>query len=91
MNSVKLTFSTNFKAKVALAALKGDKTVTELEEEFAVPSDCILKWKQHLIKNISLVFEQKNVDCELSEVRLNHAKIGEIMAENDFLTKVLGR
>jgi hypothetical protein len=41
MRSVEGKFSTDFKAKVALAALKGDKSLLELEKEFAVPSDQI--------------------------------------------------
>lgn len=93
MRSVEGKFSTDFKAKVALAALKGDKSLLELEKEFAVPSDQIQEWLQHLEANICLVFEQ---DTEISQPtclisKANHAKIGELMAENDFLTKVLGR
>lgn len=93
MRSVEGKFSTDFKAKVALAALKGDKSLLELEKEFAVPSDQIQEWLQQLQANICLVFEQNTEinkpTCLISKT--NHAKIGELIAENDFLTKVLGR
>jgi transposase len=93
MRSVEGKFSTDFKAKVALAALKGDKSLLELEKEFAVPSDQIQEWLQQLEANICLVFEQ---DTDVNQAtslisKTNHAKIGELIAENDFLTKVLGR
>lgn len=94
MRAVEGKFSTDFKAKVALAALKGDKTLLELEKEFAVPSDQIDEWLQQLLDNICRVFEEdeeatNQPNCKISKA--NHAKIGEMIAENDFLTKVLGR
>ena len=95
MHPVGRTFSTDFKAKVALAALKGDKTLAELEKEFVVPMDQITEWKQQLLDNICKVFEDDVDSNTLPPVRSapksNHAKIGELIAENDFLTKVLGR
>ncbi len=94
MRAVEGKFSTEFKAKVALAALKGDKTLLDLEKEFAVPSDQIDEWLQQLLDNICRVFEDDDKGsnqptCHISTT--NHVKIGELIAENDFLTRVLGR
>ena len=95
MHPVGRNFSTDFKAKVALAALKGDKTLAELEKEFVVPMDQISEWKQQLLDNICRIFEDEVKSDTLppvcSATKSNHAKIGELIAENDFLTKVLGR
>jgi len=87
------SYPASFKAKVALAALKESKSVNEIALEFAVHPSQISLWKQQLINNISQVFETTSVHLG-NESRLPnnpHAKIGQIMAENDFLTKVLGR
>jgi transposase len=86
-------YSPDFKAQVALAAVKDDKPLRELAMEFAVHPNQIALWKQYLLNNISLVFENAvNNEESIRWVNNNpHAKIGQIMAENDFLTKILGR
>lgn len=89
----KRSYSSAFKAKVVLAALKEEKSISELAMEFAVTSDNIANWRQQLLLNIHTVFEN-NVDEEKSReitATKKHANIGQLMAENDFLTKVLGR
>ncbi len=86
-------YSSDFKAQVALAAIKDDKPIAELAMEFAIHPNQIALWKQFLLNNISLVFD-KHGDTEDKVTKINnnpHAKIGQIMAENDFLTKILGR
>lgn len=93
MSNVQRTYPANFKAQVALAAMKGDKTLEELAVEFAVHPDQISLWKQQLLNNISLVFnkDDDNLEIEAKTDSNRHAKIGQLTAENDFLTKVLGR
>jgi transposase-like protein len=92
MQEDRRTYSADFKAKVALAAMRGDKTLAELATEFTVNPDQISLWKQQLVDNICQVFDQEGLGVEKTPARNNrHAKIGELMAENDFLTKVLGR
>jgi transposase-like protein len=86
-------YSADFKAQVALAAIKDDKPLRELAVEFAIHPNQIALWKQHLLNNITLVFD-KSGNNEENVTKMNktsHAKIGQIMAENDFLTKILGR
>ncbi len=82
-----------FKAKVALAAIKGDKTLAELAEQFDVHPNQIQDWKKQLLDQAASVFgssqDQKRADE--SHLKTLHAKIGELALENDFLAKALGR
>ncbi len=82
-----------FKAKVALAAIKGDKTLAELAEEFDVHPNQINEWRRQLLDHADTVFgsgqDQRKLD-EAHEKEL-HAKIGKLTLENDFLAKALGR
>jgi transposase len=87
------SYSADFKAQVALAAIKGDKSQAELAMQFAIHPNQISLWKQQMLNNLNRVFDN-NCDVAAIENKIvnNHpAKIGQLMAENDFLTKVLGR
>lgn len=77
-----------FKAKVALAALKGDKTLAELAEHFAVHPNQITDWKRQLTERASEVFggTKPKPGPDLKEL---HAKIGQLTLENDFLEGAL--
>ena len=85
--------SAAFKAKVALAALKGDKTLAELAEQFEVHVNQITQWKSQLQKRASDVFATAAERSESSgpDVKELHAKIGQLAMENDFLVAALGR
>ena len=82
-----------FKAKVALAALKGDKTLAELADEFEVHPNQINDWRRQMRDNAASVFgstqDQKKADA--TQIKDLHAKIGQLTLENDFLAKVLDR
>ena len=82
-----------FKAKVALAAIKGDKTLAELSEQFDVHQNQITDWKKQLLDQADSVFGSSQESKKADEAQLNdlHAKIGELALENDFLAKALGR
>ena len=75
-----------FKAKVALAALIGDKTLAQIAEEFDVHPNQITSWKQQL-ENRSAELFGKTTEPEISAVDIKtlHAKIGQLTLENDFL------
>ena len=81
-----------FKAKVALAALKGDKTLSELASEFEVHANQITQWKKQLTDQASDLFEHGSGKSESdAEIDKLHNKIGRLTMENDFLSRALGR
>lgn len=86
--------SAKFKAKVALAALKGEKTIAELSQQFDVHANQITEWKNQLMQQSENVFMTKTertaqqVGPTVQELQ---AKIGELTMENDFLERALGK
>jgi len=80
-----------FKAKVALAAPKGDKTLAELAQQHDVHPNQITQWKAQLLEGAADVFGQEKSEEKAPSVDLKtlHAKIGELTLENDFLEGAL--
>jgi transposase len=87
-------FSAEFKAKVALEAIKGHKTVAELATRHGLHATQIAAWKREAVEKLAQVFDEKNGardqnrDAELTKL---HAKIGQLVVERDFLSKAFDR
>ena len=79
-----------FKAKVALAALKGDKTLAELAQQFDVHPNQLTDWKTRLQESAAGVFGEDKAEQQVKvDVTRMQAKIGELTLENDFLETAL--
>ena len=87
------TFTAQFKAKVALEAIRGTKTVNEIAQEFGVHPTQVSQWKKELQESAAGVFDGKRgpkpVDPSSSEDRL-YTEIGRLKVEVDWLKKSWG-
>lgn len=87
---MKKNFSAQFKSKVALDAIKGQKTMAEISSAYGVHYTQIARWKKQLLTGSTLIFSnkiksvEKNVERELDKL---YSEIGRLKIENDFLKK----
>jgi transposase-like protein len=85
--------SAAFKAKVALEAIKGHKTLAQLAEQYDVHPNQVTSWKTELLEKATEIFGKGATESSAERQRIQglHAKIGELTIERDFLGKALGR
>lgn len=82
--------SKEFKARVALEAIRGVKTISEIAAEFEIHPVMVGNWKKEMLENLPTLFEQKNVKKEKDRDRETehlHRKVGQLTMEVDFLEK----
>ncbi|QEC53994.1 transposase [Anseongella ginsenosidimutans] len=89
MKGKRRKFSSAFKAKVALEALKEKETLAELAQRFEVHAVMISKWKQEFLEKSAHVFDKEADQEEQVDSDRLYAKIGQLELENDFLKKSL--
>ena len=82
-----------FKAKVAVSAIKGEKTLIELARDFDVHPNQITTWRTQLMEGAAGVFGSESAEAAepAIDVKTLHAKIGELTLVNDFLAGALGK
>lgn len=92
MSKKRKTYSAEFKAKVALAALKNEETTAELSQRFGVHSTMINTWKRALLEGATDIFDKNRKSQKQTEEMVDelHRQIGKLKVENDFLSKGLG-
>ena len=87
-------FTAEFKAKVALEAIQGQRTIAELATKHELHPTQIAAWKREAVQKLAKVFDEKgsareqNRDAEVTKL---HAKIGQLVVERDFLAKAFDR
>lgn len=81
-----------FKARIALEAVRGEKTVAQIAAHHQVHPTQVTSWKTQLLSNATAIFDGKAVaDDGKERIRELHEKIGELTVERDFLGQALGK
>jgi transposase len=87
-------YTADFKAKVALEAIRGELTLAELAAKHGIHQTMIAAWKKQAVEGMAVTFSgkaeavQATGEAELTKL---HAKIGQLVVERDFLSKAFGR
>ena len=87
-------FSPDFKARVALAAIRGDSTQAELAQHYKLHPNVITKWKKQALAALKSGFQRGAQQGDINrdtEIHNLQAKIGELVVERDFLAKAFER
>ena len=96
MTGKRTRYSAEFKAKVALEALRGELTAAQLAAKHGIHQTMVGEWKRQALEGLAGVFSGKSAAQETAksteaEVEKLHAKIGRLVVERDFVAKASGR
>ena len=96
MTGKRKRYSAEFKAKVALEALRGELTTVQLATRHGIHQTMVGEWKKQAIEGLTAVFSgrseaEQTAKSTEAEVEKLHAKIGQLLVERDFLVKASGR
>ncbi len=96
MTGKRTRYSAEFKAKVALEALRGELTAAQLAAKHGIHQTMVGEWKRQAVEGLAAVFSAKSAAAETAkvveaDVEKLHAKIGQLLMERDFLAKASGR
>jgi len=96
MTGKRTRYSAEFKAKVALEALRGELTAAQLAVKHGIHQTMVGEWKRQAMEGLAAVFAAKSAAAETAkaveaDVEKLHAKIGQLLVERDFLAKASGR
>ena len=96
MTGKRTRYSAEFKAKVALEALRGELTTAQLAAKHGIHHTMVGDWKRQAVEGMAAVFSGQTAAHETAksteaEVEKLHAKIGQLLVERDFLAKASGR
>jgi len=93
MNGKRKQYSNKFKARVALEAIKGDKTIAELSSMYGIHTSQIMKWKKKVLENIPEIFSNKREEEKKGAEEIQdelYKQIGQLKVELDWLKKKSG-
>ena len=96
MTGKRTRYSAEFKARVALEALRGELTAAQLAAKHGIHQTMVGEWKRQAVEGMVGVFSgrsaaQESAKTSEAEVEKLHAKIGQLLVERDFLAKASGR
>ena len=96
MTGKRKRYSAEFKAKVALEALRGELTTAQLAAKHGIHQTMVGDWKKQAMEGLTVVFSgkseaQETAQSAAAEVEKLHAKIGQLLVERDFVAKASGR
>ena len=92
-NTTRKRYAAEFKAKVALEAIKSEQTISELGSRYGLHPNMITNWKRQAIENMAEAFSGKAERVRAADdaqIKDLHAKIGQLTVERDFLAKAFG-
>ena len=92
MSNKRKKYSAEFKAKVALAAIKNEETTAELAQRFGIHPTMITAWKKALVDGAGDIFDKHQKSRKQNDAKIDelHRQIGQLKVENDFLSRKLG-